>query len=347
MCIHWKMQKNGVYKFSIMSKILENAPVLITTLNRADKFKTCIESLERCTGAEKTDVYIALDYPPNEFYRKGWKLIGEYIKNKQQSNNFKSFNILRRTENLGIGHKNSNANKALEELSKYYDRFIFSEDDNIFAPNFLEFLNKGLELFKDDERIFYLSGYNYPFRFPAMYKNNFYITKNGSPWGMAGWFSKREKTKQYYDLDFLKNLITDQSNYKALKKRRPQSIPAILRMLKTNKVFGDTCLGCYAALEDKYWVLPVVSKVRNQGTDGSGAHATAKDANRIEYYSNQLIDDNMEFEFSNDLFTYSPSELRLDECPQKWYKELVKTLITYIDLFCLRNFGFVPKSKYF
>ena len=50
------------------------APVIIPTLNRYEHFRKCLESLEACTGAEKTDVYVALDFPPSEKYVEGWKI---------------------------------------------------------------------------------------------------------------------------------------------------------------------------------------------------------------------------------------------------------------------------------
>ena len=40
------------------------APVIIPTLSRFEHFKRCWESLENCTGADKTEVFVALDYPP-------------------------------------------------------------------------------------------------------------------------------------------------------------------------------------------------------------------------------------------------------------------------------------------
>ena len=63
-----------------MIEIKTYAPVLITTLNRYEHFKRCVESLSRCTHAEKTELVIGLDYPPNEKYVAGWEKISEYVK---------------------------------------------------------------------------------------------------------------------------------------------------------------------------------------------------------------------------------------------------------------------------
>ena len=51
------------------------SPVIITTLNRHEHFRQCLESLERCTDADKTNVYVALDYPPSEKMRRALRLL--------------------------------------------------------------------------------------------------------------------------------------------------------------------------------------------------------------------------------------------------------------------------------
>ena len=63
-------------------EIKQYAPVWIPTLNRFEHFKRCLESLERCTGADKTDVYVGLDYPPSDKYVEGWKKIDAYLAEK-------------------------------------------------------------------------------------------------------------------------------------------------------------------------------------------------------------------------------------------------------------------------
>ena len=62
------------------------SPVIIPTLNRYEHFKRCLESLEQCTGATYTDVYIGLDYPPADKYIDGWRKIDEYLQFKETHN---------------------------------------------------------------------------------------------------------------------------------------------------------------------------------------------------------------------------------------------------------------------
>ncbi len=59
------------------------APVLIPTLNRYDHLRQCLESLSRCSWADKTDVFVALDYPPEvnrEKYEEGWQCNKAYLR---------------------------------------------------------------------------------------------------------------------------------------------------------------------------------------------------------------------------------------------------------------------------
>ena len=44
------------------------APVIMPTLNRYDYFRQSIVSQKKCSGADKTDVYIGLGYSPLEKY---------------------------------------------------------------------------------------------------------------------------------------------------------------------------------------------------------------------------------------------------------------------------------------
>ena len=119
-----------------------HAPVGIVTLNRYSHFRKCLESLEKCTGAAETEVFVALDYPPSEKYKEGWTDIDEYLKNKEADKGIKQLNVVRRKCNCGVGKPNGNWELLEKSLHEHYDRYIFTEDDNVFSPNFLEFINK-------------------------------------------------------------------------------------------------------------------------------------------------------------------------------------------------------------
>ncbi len=53
------------------------APVAIPTLNRIDHLKRCISSLAKNEYAKYTNIYISVDYPPNEKYLDGYNEISK------------------------------------------------------------------------------------------------------------------------------------------------------------------------------------------------------------------------------------------------------------------------------
>lgn len=103
-------------------QIQKYVPVLIPTLNRYKHFKRCLESLERCSGAEHTDVFIGLDYPPSDKYVDGWKLIDEYLSEKERGHGFNNLTVIRRYFNCGVGNPSSNGNLLLQEIHQNYDK---------------------------------------------------------------------------------------------------------------------------------------------------------------------------------------------------------------------------------
>ena len=255
--------------------------------------------------------------------------------------------MIKRDHNYGVKFPDGNFSTILLELQNRYDRYIVLEDDNVFSPNFLVYLNKGLEKYEDDDRISLICGYNYPMKFPSNYRNNFYISKQLSSWGYGTWFSKEEPIRKYYDLDYLKGVLRDEESYEKLRKQRPSTVHSIVRIIKNGKVYGDSAIGCYLCLENKFCVFPTISKVKNYGTDGTGVNAKSKSQILMNYYINQTIDTDHEFEFSNDIFTDEPSDLIRDTVPEPMLKKYYKMMIGRIDLFFFRYFNFVPKSKYF
>lgn len=329
-----------------MKTKIQCAPVVLLALDRLNHFKMCLESLEKCTWAEKTDVYVALDYPPSQKYRAGWLKLCKYLDKKEACNLFKKFVVVKRERNYGLGYSGSNFERILSDLKHKYDRYILSEDDNIFSPNYLVYMNKGLEKFKDDDRISFVCGYNYPMEFPKSYKNNFYISKHISSWGYGTWFSKEEPIKKYYDLDFLKGLLRDKESFKKLMKYKTSTVYSIINMLKNNTVYGDSSIGAYLCLEDKFCLFPTISKVKNIGVDGTGANAKSKHDEQTNYYLNQLVDEKSKFEFLDDIFTYEPETLDRFSHPEPKIKKLYKGIVKRIDLFVFLYFNFVPKSKY-
>ena len=117
-----------------------------TTLCRDRHFILGVESLKKNGWAKYTDVYIGLDYPAKETHWNGYRKICDYLENGDFSI-FASFNIIKRTSNIG---SLANIDTTRDLLMEQYDRWIMAEDDIEFAPVFLEYMNKCLDYYEDD-----------------------------------------------------------------------------------------------------------------------------------------------------------------------------------------------------
>ena len=275
------------------------APVIIPTLCRFDHFKQCIESLARCTWADKTDVYVGLDYPAKESHWEGYKKIKSYLENA--SFGFKSFNVFVREKNYGFG-PNGNIRNLLKTIMERYESFIFSEDDNIFSPNFLVFINKGLQKFKNDKSVLAISGYRH--FYPIKKNTNTFFRQNVdfSAWGFGTWSDtfRNFPPCDYFEKKFsLKNLFNVKRDLGA-----NRALNFLSFYFNPIQDWFDVPRGIYAYLENMDVVMPVEkSLVRNIGWDGSGEHCAGKN-DLAQMHLTQQISDDTDFEFKGTGFEF-------------------------------------------
>lgn len=297
------------------------APVLIPTLNRYVHFKRCLESLEKCTNANKTEVYIALDFPPSKKYEEGWKLIGNYLIEKEKNNNFKSLKVVRRNQNFGICHENGNYETLIREISKKYESYILTEDDNEFSPNFLEFINKGLELYRDKEEIMLISGYAYPDINKLKLQGNVFAFHKAAAWGCAYWTAKKFSYEKIGAVNYRDQILQSWKKSLRLFFKRPISLNSLMSMRFRKAVYIDGLMVICLLMENKYCIFPKISKVRNWGQDGSGASG---DFLTDDFYSNQEIDVDEKFEYENLVYSsYMPFESH----SKSWVLNILRKLL--------------------
>ncbi len=277
-----------------MVKNKQYAPVFIPTLNRYDHFKRCLESLEQCTGAEMTDVYIGLDYPPSEKYVEGWEKIDLFLKEKENHNGFKNLIVRRRDHNCGVGTPNSNARLLRQEVESYYSFYIYSEDDNVFSPNFLEYMNYYLNVYEDDDSIISISGYSFPIDY-SNYTEAVFKTYCYSPWGYGRWTHKNNVPDLSSCID---EYILSNDKMIQLYKNARWLFDLVISMRYQGLCYPDEANRTRNLLEGYYSIAPVTSKVRNMGYDNTGincatdngAHATQRIDDSIIFEGGELIE---------------------------------------------------------
>lgn len=329
------------------------APVIVATLNRSQHFIRLIESLKRNTWAQYTDVFVGLDYPPSEKYADGYNQICDYLSGDFPE--FASFNIIRREENVG-----SIKNFALlrDYVLAKYDRFIRTDDDAEFSPNYLEYMNRCLDEYEHDEDVIAVTGYAYPLNWKTsetatVFKENFICPM----WGTGFWTKKYRKiiadiVNEHVLQVNARAIILRGSFKKMTDVCRQEFVDLCLspdyKITLAAKV-SDVSVRMYMAAYDKYVIAPTISKVRNWGFDGTGefcrvAEESEGHLNAKSYqYHLQEIDGRREFILKQDYLCNNVDNRELmnafDPIPMK---VRVKTLFKAM-LFVLLGKGLFEK----
>ena len=319
-------------------EINKYAPVIIPTLNRYEHFKRCLESLERCSGADKTEVYVGLDYPPSEKYVKGWGMIGAYLAEKEKNNGFNKLIVRRREHNCGVGTPTSNSAILLQEVRESYDCYIFTEDDNEFAPNFLEYVNWGLETYKNDQSI--LAICSCKDIDTSDIKNSVYkLNTIYCAWGSGSWFDRYDKRLLLRNHDKFSEILKSSSLLDAF-------TPEVMRLSSLSyqvaaKTFHGDMIVSLLPENEKWCIFPKENKVRNWGWDGTGTHGGSPE--QLEKYATLPLDKDEHFEpvIVEDL--YNPIIYKRFEEKYKTSKRAyIRAAITFL---CYKMTGYIPVSN--
>ena len=186
-------------------------PVIIPTLNRYEHFKECVESLAACTHANLTELVIGLDYPPEEKYISGWQKIKDYI---PTITGFKKVTVFEANHNLGASE---NSSVLINSVIKNNKAYIYSEDDNVFSPCFLDFMNKALDYYMNDKKVLAVSGYMIPskwsFDFDATVSHFYDFTA----WGIGVFSEKWLKIDETMPPHYMKYVCSNRELLKRLK----------------------------------------------------------------------------------------------------------------------------------
>lgn len=295
------------------------APVMIFTCNRDRHLARCIASLQKNSYASETELFISVDYPPEDSYAEGWKRVCRLLEKPIEG--FKKVNIYLQEENLG---PMENEEFLYRKVFALYDRVIISEDDNEFAPNFIEYMDKGLMLYENNPKVFGVGGYAFEYGFRT-HGNNVIALTDFNMWGCGLW---REK----------ESILARQLSYREWEKKARN--PFIMGKLYHNrKRLFSRMLGELLTRGEKEWaektdinrgivlalngwctVHPVLTKVRNWGWDGTGSNIIGA-AGKQDEYTEQSLDTELHFTYQSKNIAVDTYNNRLMDETDEWNRE--------------------------
>jgi hypothetical protein len=247
------------------------APIVLFVYNRPWHAEQTLNALNKNDLAEQSILYIYADgAKPNatDDQLEKIKQVRDVIRSKQWC---KEINIIESDKNKGLA--NSIIDGVTNVVNKH-GKIIVLEDDIITSPYFLKYMNDGLDIYDNEEKVISIHAYQYP------------ISSNGLPitffmrgadcQGWATWDSRWSLFEKDAD-KLLKYIIENNLQYEFdINGSYPYT-----QMLKSQieKKVDSWAIRWYASafIINKYTLYPNVSIIFNIGFDNSGIHSGGKD----------------------------------------------------------------------
>lgn len=244
---------------------MQKAPIALFVYKRPQHTEKTLESLSRCEGADESELFIFCDGPKRPEDEKAVSEVRQVVRSRRWCG---KVNVIERDKNMGLANSIIG---GVTELCNSYGRVIVLEDDLLTSRYFLEYMNKALDLYENNEQVMQVSGHMFPVNIKP--ETDAFFLPFTTSWGWATWqrswshfdgemkgYTRLKKDKE---LKFRFDLDRSYPYFNMLSKQRKGKVDswAILWYLS---VFMLDCLTLY----------PSQTLIQNIGFDGSGTHSS-------------------------------------------------------------------------
>ena len=240
------------------------APVVIFTYNRFEHFKKTIGALEKNHLAGQSEIIIFIDGPRVNSDEISIQKIREF---SNSIVGFKNIQIVARDVNIGLAQS---IILGINTVFEKYENVIVLEDDLVTSPDFLNFMNDCLNVYRDDEKIFSISGFSPNIRIPKAYTESVYLSYRPNSWGWATWRNIWNSVD--WAVEDFSTFIHNKQSISEFNRAGKDSTIMLLKQM-TGKINSWAIRFHFACFNRKgFCIYPVRSKINNLGTDGSGTN---------------------------------------------------------------------------
>ena len=241
------------------------SPIVIFVYNRPDHTRRTVEALQKNVYAQESDLIVISDESKSAAQAEKVSEVRQYIR---QIDGFKSVTIVERETNFGLAQSIID---GVTRLCEEYGRVIVLEDDLVTSPYFLQYINSGLDVYEDAERVVSIHGYVYPLK--ATLPETFFL-RGADCWGWATWkrgWDLFEPDGQVLLRELMGRKLTHSFDFDG-------TYPYTKMLKKQIKGKNDSwAIRWYASafLRNKLTLYPGRSLVLNIGMDNSGTHCSS------------------------------------------------------------------------
>jgi len=238
------------------------APIVLFVYNRLDHTEQTIEALQKNHLANESELFIYSDAAKNEDVIQSVIEVRRYLKT---IDGFKSITVIEREKNWGLA---SSIIDGVTTIVNKYGKIIVLEDDLVTSPYFLTFMNDALEMYKDKEKVWHITGWNYAVE--ANLLDDSFLWRLMNYWGWATW----KDNWRYFEKNVNKSILEfSKSDIKRFDLEGYEPYWKQVIANKNNEIDSWAVFWYISIFKANGLCLnPTVSFVKNIGFDGSGIH---------------------------------------------------------------------------
>lgn len=240
------------------------APIALFCYNRPEHLRQTVRSLLRCPESEFSPLYIFSDGPRTAEEEANVKAVREFA---QSIRGFGSVELDFSSSNRGLA---DSIIRGVTQVLSIHDTIIVMEDDLLCTRDYLRFMNESLQYYRNDVRVFSVSGYLYPITIPDEYPHEVLLLARGCSYGWGTWPDRWKKVD--WDVKDFPEFMKSKPAQREFMRGGEDLLP----MLKKQQV-GDlnswAIRWTYAHYKHQAYNLhPRFSKLESTGMDGSGTN---------------------------------------------------------------------------
>jgi len=285
------------------------SPIALFVFNRYEKTKKTIISILLNQEAKFSELFVFSDGPKKEDDMKEIRKIRKLI---SQLKTFKKIHLFEREKNFGLANS---IIKGVNEVLNHHKTVIVLEDDIIISRNFLYYMNKSLNEFILNHKIFSITGYSFS---NDINTNDIYVFNRFMSWGWATWKDRWSKINFDYSIDDLPML---NENKEKINLAGEDLISMYLAQIEGRIDSWAVRFAVGQCLNQGLTIYPKYSLVKNIGFDNQATHT--KRFNSI--YLTRFHED-----FCPSNFNFIENQKLNVELRKKFKMNLIRILKNYI-----------------
>lgn len=246
------------------------APIVLFAYNRPSHTEQTLNALALNIEAEDSELYIFCDGNKIDSLALDVEKVNKVKEIALSENRFKKVHVKIRENNIGLA---DSILEGVTEIVNKHGKVIVLEDDIVVTKDFLNYMNKSLDMFEKKENVFHINGFNNESNLQFLL-DDYYFLNFMSCWGWATWKDRWNKLNLDFEYSY-QTLLEDKEamsrfNYGTTLSFDNQLLANIKGEIKTWAILWYSTVSFNRGL----CLTPKYSLVENIGMDGSGVHCT-------------------------------------------------------------------------